>query len=431
MEKVESVFKNGNFVLTFLGALVSNIAAMLLNFATSFYVLKITNGSASTQGIYLFVCGIVFVTFSLFTGVLSDRFNKAKIMFICDYAKGALIVLCALLILLLNTDSIAQLFILFIFGGIENAIAAIFSPASGSLLPFILKDEQLQQGNSYLAGMNGVVNIVGALLGGILYSVLPFYILLIIIGAGYVCSGISEMFIRYEENKETEKLTVSAVFKEMGESIKYIVSMKAVLTFVCIALFINFFFSPISNNFLPCFVTTDVANEPNYLFKELVSPELWSSIISICFCVGSIIGALIMSSKKQMDKVSGFLKIQFSIMAFLALGLALSYFFSVNMFGNVNLFIILILVIFFLIGIIVSFVNIPTSTTIARVCDKSMLGKVSSLMNVGCQGLIPLSSFIAGFIIEYLGNSYLLFFCCGGFILISILFILNKRVNEL
>ena len=41
-----NVFKNKNFTLVFLGALVSNVGALFYSFAVSFYILKITDNNA-------------------------------------------------------------------------------------------------------------------------------------------------------------------------------------------------------------------------------------------------------------------------------------------------------------------------------------------------------------------------------------------------
>ena len=431
MDKVESVFKNKNYVLTFLGAFVSNIAALLLNFATSYYILDITDNNAFIQGAYLFACGITFVIVSLFSGVLSDRFNKAKIMYICDYLKGAVIVGGGLLLLLAQGNNSVQLVLLFILAVLYNIIASIFAPASQSLLPFILKEEQLQQGNALLTGMNALVTIIGAVLGAVLYTMLPIHILMFIVGIGYVCSAISEMFIRYVEEKKEEKLTVRVVFKELDESFKYLTTKSAIAMFCIIALFVNFFFTPLSSNFIPIFVNTDVAEYPNYLLHDLLQPKMWAAIISICICVGTIIGALVLSARKQMDKVSKFMKIQFVILAFLITGSSLAYFFLVDMTSNVNIFLISFCITVLIMGVIISFVNIPLGTVLARTVDKSMLGKVQSLINIGSQGLTPIASVLGGLVIECMGKSVLLFMCSGGFILITLVFVLNETVNEL
>ena len=86
--KSENVFKSRNFRLVFLGALVSELGSLLYSFAVSFYILEISGNNAFLQGLYLALCGVVFLIATPAGGVLGDRFNKAKIMFICDYMKG-------------------------------------------------------------------------------------------------------------------------------------------------------------------------------------------------------------------------------------------------------------------------------------------------------------------------------------------------------
>ena len=90
--KKSNVFTNRNFTLVFLGALVSNVAALFYSFAVSFYILTLTDNNAFIQGLYLAIGGVVFCISSLFGGGISDRFNKVKIMYICDYIKGFVII---------------------------------------------------------------------------------------------------------------------------------------------------------------------------------------------------------------------------------------------------------------------------------------------------------------------------------------------------
>ena len=63
---MQNVFHNKNFVLVFLGALVSNIGSLFYSFSVGYWILDITNNNAIIQGIYLGVCGLTFVLFSLF-----------------------------------------------------------------------------------------------------------------------------------------------------------------------------------------------------------------------------------------------------------------------------------------------------------------------------------------------------------------------------
>ena len=147
--KTKNVFTNRNFTLVYLGALVSNVAALFYSFAVSFSILYIPDNNALIQGLYLATGGITFCIVALFGGVISDRFNKAKIMYICDYIKGAAIIAMTVLLMTVITGSTGKIIALFILAVIANFIAGIFSPASSSLLPHIVPEESFQQAQSY------------------------------------------------------------------------------------------------------------------------------------------------------------------------------------------------------------------------------------------------------------------------------------------
>ena len=147
--KPKNVFRYKNFTLAFLGALVSNLGNILYNFAVSFFILKLTDNNAFIQGAYLATGGIVYVLFTLFGGVISDRFHKGKIMYICDYLKGGVIIGFTLLLMLVFKDATSQVVVLFILAVITNIIAAIFAPAAASLMPHIVPGQSIQQAQSY------------------------------------------------------------------------------------------------------------------------------------------------------------------------------------------------------------------------------------------------------------------------------------------
>ena len=87
-KKAISVFANRNYRFVFFGALISELGALLYSFAVGFYILQISGNNAFLQGLYLALCGVALLLFTPVGGVLGDRFNKAKIMYVCDYIKG-------------------------------------------------------------------------------------------------------------------------------------------------------------------------------------------------------------------------------------------------------------------------------------------------------------------------------------------------------
>ena len=429
-KKRNNVFALRNFRLVFLGALVSELGAVLYSFAVGFYLLEISDNNAFLQGIYLAVCGVSVLLATPIGGVLGDRFNKAKIMVVCDYIRGGGILLATALMLLFPSSS-AHIVILFIIGIAGNAVGGVFSPAAGAIFPHIVEEEQLQQANAYFSMKSSLLGIVGVVLAGILYAALPICPLFFAVGLCYIGSGISEMFIRYDHQPKEGRLTVRTALSDMGEGLAYLRTRKGIIALMASILFINFFFSPVGSNFIPYFVKTDVAQAPSYLFDRLLTPELWSSVFSVAIGLSSLIGAAVLSGLAQKEKVgrqTAVLLCAMSVIMFLLTG---SYWLLVARGVSLNLFLVILTVGCLLIGLSVVCINIPISTVFMRIIDKDMLSKVSSITSVASQGLIPIASVLAGAILQYAGSTALLLFATIGFTATALFMLFNRRVAEI
>ena len=192
----KSVFKNKNFALLFGGVLVSNIAHILFNFAMSLFVLRIAKEAFGEdiapmiQGWYLLTAGIILVLLMPFGGVFADRFNKVRTMYLTDFIRGFTILGVGAMVFLAD-DPKTKIIFIFVMAVILGINSAFFNPASQSLLKFIVKEDELQQASSYLHGSYSLQNILGLVLGGILYASLGIYVIFIINGIAYIISAIT------------------------------------------------------------------------------------------------------------------------------------------------------------------------------------------------------------------------------------------------
>ncbi|MBO6159712.1 MAG: MFS transporter [Firmicutes bacterium] len=425
-----NVFSNRNFRLVFYGALVSELGSILYSFSVGFYILEITENNAFLQGLYLALCGASLLIFTPVGGVLGDRFHKARIMFLCDYAKGAMILLVTLLLLLFRSPGI-QVVLLFILGILGNAVSGIFSPAAGALFPHIVEEEQLQQANAYVSMKNSLEGIVGIVLAGILYAALPIHILFFLVGLSYIASGISEMLIRYDHQSSPEPLTLRLAARDIVDGVHYLQTKPAILALLGSVLFVNFFFSPITGNFLPYFIKTDLSNASSYLLDRLLTPELWLSVFEVCFGLTSLLGAGILSARSSEEKVGRKTALRLLLTSLCTLGLTLAYWLLVDRGGFISGFLICFSLGCLLMGLLLSFINIPLNTTLMRVVDRDKLSKVASLISIASQGMVPIASVLAGLVLEHLGSSALLLICSLGFLVSSLMLLFNRRVREI
>ncbi len=428
--ETKNVFTNRNFRLVFFGALVSELGGALYSFAVSFYILEISGNNAFLQGLYLAVCGVMLLIFTPVGGVLGDRFNKAGIMSVCDYIKGGLIIVATVLMILFNAAT-AHIVILFIVGAVGNAVSGVFSPAAGALFPHIIEEERLQQANSYFTIKSSLIGIFGVILAGIMYAAMPVNTLFLIVGVCYVFSGVSEMFIRYEMTKNGEKLTIRLALADMGDGIRYLAEKKAILVFMLSILFINFFFAPVTSNFLPFFIKTDVASAPSYLFDSALKPEMWSSVVSVVFGVSSLLSAAILSAKKQDDKCGRKVSVLIAAIAVVMILLTVTFWLFVEQGRSLNAFLITFCAGSLVIGYLIPAINIPVGTMFMRVVDRDKLSKVGSITNVFSQGLIPIATALAGIVLQNLGSTALLLGCSVGFAATALFMIFNKDVKTI
>ena len=425
-----NVFAGRNFRLVFFGALVSELGAGLYSFAVSFYILAISGNNAFLQGLYLALCGAMLLLFTPIGGVLGDRFSKARIMFLCDYAKGGLILLGALCMQLFPAPK-AHIAVLFTVGILGNAVSGIFSPASGALLPSIVDERKLQQANAYFSVKSSLLAIFGVVLAGILYAAMPIVPLFVLVGVCYLLSGVSEMFIRCAHVPKEGKLTLRLALADMRGGLLYMKTQKAILALTVAILFVNFFIAPLGGNFIPYFIRTDVAGAASYLFDRLLTPELWTSVFEMLIGVSSLVGSVILSARAQEEKCGYRTAVRLCGIAGIMLALTLGYWLLVARGVSLNGFLLLFCLGCLFLGFLIVSINIPVSTTLMRIVDRDMLSKVSSILSVLSSGLTPIASVLAGLVLQCFGSAPLLLICSLGFTASALLLLFNRQARSI
>jgi hypothetical protein len=297
----------------------------------------------------------------------------------------------------------------------------LFNPASSSVIPYLVDENELQEANSYNQMLNSFVGIIGIILGGTLFGLLGVGWIFIINAVSYILSGFSEMFIKARtQEKATGPMNIDSIFKDMYEGFLYLKEKNAMMTVGILAVFINFFISPMFSNGLP------------YIFNQVLKTDpLYLAIVNISFMVGTIVMALVLSQKKQKDKVSKDLKFGMALWVPLIALTTLNVYAVINNYIPVILFVLFSVLIFVLIGALSSYVNIPLSVIMHKYVDKEMLGRVGSLIGTLSQGLIPVALIIGGYIIENFGIVNLYVYSFLGFLVTVVILTFNQAINDL
>lgn len=429
---MKNVFCNRNFRLAFFGALVSNTGALLYHFAVGFYILNITGREPIMPAVYLAVCSLCTLGANLIGGVIGDRMNKARIMYLCDFVKGGLIVLATAGMLLLNRNVTAELILLYASGILGSIIGGIFMPAANAILPEIVEKEQIQQANSYYYVMFGLEDIAGIVLAAVLYNSGYVYPLFFSVGICYILSGLSELFIRTRVIPEKKRLTVRDTAGDIREGFTYLVKNRALFVLITCAMFINFFLYPIINNFFPfIFEETNPIFKNDYLLKDFLTSQQWFSVLAVLMGIASLAASLIISRMPPVKKCSRAAKICLNLMSVLMLLLAVCYYVFIDMSVSINAFLLAMCAGAVALGILNNCINIPIDTAVMTHVESSQLSKVSAMISIGSSGLKPLAALLAGFVLSGPGPSPFLAICAAGFLVTGLVLTFSKKVNEI
>jgi len=151
-------------VTQFLGAFNDNAFKFVISLLAVDLFVRQTGGTE-----YLSISGAIFILpfllFSLYAGFLADKFSKRNII-IGSKILELIVMLLGLLALIVG--NIWGIFIILFFMGTQSAF---FSPAKYGILPEILRDEDLSEGNGAIQLWTYLAIISGMVCGGYLYHI--------------------------------------------------------------------------------------------------------------------------------------------------------------------------------------------------------------------------------------------------------------------
>ncbi len=154
--------KERNFRVFFIGQAASQIGTGMAPVAIAFAVLE--HGSASDVGYVLAAETLPLVLFLLIGGVIADRFSRRLVMLGSDVLRFAAEAALAVWILV----GTPPLWGFLVLAGLLGIGMAFFTPAMTGLVPQIVDETNLQQGNA----LNGLAESGGGIVGPVLAGII-------------------------------------------------------------------------------------------------------------------------------------------------------------------------------------------------------------------------------------------------------------------
>lgn len=207
---------NRDFTLVAIGQLISLFGNAILRFALALYVLDAT-GSAAVFGSVTAIAVIPTILLSPFGGILSDRVNRRNIMAALDFATAALALGLGLLLSEENAVALITVTLLLL-----SVIQACYTPSVNSSVPLLQAEGNLVKANAVVSQVSMLANLIGPVLGGVLYGFFGAMPIILVSGVCFFLSAVLELFIHIPFQPLDAKTGILQIVKDdLRESIRF------------------------------------------------------------------------------------------------------------------------------------------------------------------------------------------------------------------
>jgi MFS family permease len=368
-----------NFRMLWAGSGVSAVGDQFYLVALPWVVLQLT-GSAVAVGTILMAVAIPRAMLMLFGGVLTDRISARRILMSTASARTLLVTVIGCL-LWWRVLHIWELYVLGFFFGVADAFAW---PAATTLLPSLVKREQLVAANSVFQTTGQLTTIVAPAPAGLVIKALGT-------AWAFFIDAVSFLFIiaalwQLPDPPKAEPAAKSPVWRSILDGIAYVRGDVPLRSLMLVAAMLNFCISGPMGVGLPYLVKTKFGSAAAY------------GLVISAMAAGGLIGALL----------AGILKIKRRGLLLLGACVAISGgIASIGLLGHLWL----IAAVLLLLGCSAGVANVHIAAWIQQRIDATVRGRVFSVLMLGNFGLIPVSLAVAGFMIAW--NLKLMFLVAG------------------
>ncbi len=166
------LWKNGDYLLLWSGQVVSSLGSQVSNLALPLLLLALTHSPAQA-GLAGLLRTLPYLLVSLPAGALVDRWDRKRVMLICDTGR-ALSLASIVVAAWLQDLTLLQIYFVAL---LEGTLFVFFNLAEVACLPRVVGKEQLPAAVAQNSAVLNIAALLGGPLGGILYGLsrlLPF-----------------------------------------------------------------------------------------------------------------------------------------------------------------------------------------------------------------------------------------------------------------
>jgi len=394
-------FRNRNYTLFFCGQSVSQIGTWMQRTAVSWVVYTLTH-SELMLGVSVFASQFPSFVFSLYGGIIADRYNRYKILLITQTASMVQAILLAILALT-HHASVWVILTLSVILGIINAFDV---PARQPMVTEMINDkDDLPNALALNSSMVNVARLIGPALSGLVLVQFGAGICFLFNALSFVAVLTSLLLIKLPPfHPPAQKKEIRS---DLAEGFLYLKNTPEIGMIILLLSLASLLVLPY-NTLLPVFAKV--------VFKgDAATYGYINSFIG----VGSLLGTLFLAALKPgkdlkyillwMTVILGVGLIFFSYTANFSLAMLFSAIGGFGMMSQTTLCI----------------------TTVQVQSDKKMRGRVMSYVAMGYFGMLPLGSLVTGWVSQRIGAPNTIFYQGIISLVIAAVFFKFLRSNKL
>lgn len=373
----KKLLEHRDFVLLWLSGLLVVIGSSAFPIALAVTVLD-AGGTATTLGLILASRVLSSVILALAGGVWADRYKRKYIMISADLLRA---ILTVVLVFVTVTDLPTWLIALVVF--MMGAGEALGFPASGAILPSILPDRLLPEGNAWRAVTARVGAILGPALGGAMVALIGSEWTFLVTAVFFVVGTV--LLIPIQEADFERTLTENTFVRELREGLTAVRRMPWVMWLIIMA-----------SLQLMVVVGAEVVLLPVVTREEFGGNFVYAAA-SVAAGLGGGIAALIWAKIKVPRPGL------WSVISWMFFSLSLLVLvFPVHPW--------LVIGVYFIVGLSTEPFGVYWPTAIQREVPRELQARVFSVDHMGSLALMPLGMALVGPITEWVGMTEFLIF---------------------
>ncbi|MDU5100912.1 MAG: MFS transporter [Clostridium butyricum] len=376
---------NKDFILVLIGQIISLFGNSILRFALPLYMLNITK-SASLFGI-VSACSFIPMIFATpIGGLIADRINKRNIMVFLDFLTAS--ITCISMALMGKVNLVILILICLI---LLYSIQGIYQPTVQASIPFLVPSNDIIQANASINLVASLANLIGPVIGGILFGFWGIIPILYISGLCFFAAAIMEMFINIpsvKKYKDTKFLC--SILTDMKDSFTFMIHHRPeILKMSFIISIFNLILSACAMIGLPIVITQNLG-------LSLETANRLYGYVEGAMGAGSLIGGILAGVLAKNIKIRyANLLIIICSLTFLPIAVALSSSLPV-----ITTYVIIAASSFFMM-MLASFFSIQLMSCLQILTPNELLGKVISCAMCIVMCATPLGQAIYGIAFQY------------------------------